>query len=145
MPIASRSVAGAGQPGALMGLDRSDDHRSVANGSALPRTATESATMINCGSRGSCSGWVRRGRLGHSASGREAQEESESATSSGAGIEFVRLTDVPLSAVMRLLNEPRIARHMPLAGAFSEASAAEWAQQKDRQSAVNGYGPLAIL
>lgn len=40
-------------------------------------------------------------------------------------IEFVRLTEVPLSAVMTLLNEPRNARHMPLAGEFSQASAME--------------------
>ncbi|MBO0813446.1 MAG: GNAT family N-acetyltransferase [Microlunatus sp.] len=63
----------------------------------------------------------------------------------GAGIEFVRLTEVPLSAVMRLLNEPRNVRHMPLAGEFSEATAAEWVQEKDRQWALNGYGPWAIL
>lgn len=46
-------------------------------------------------------------------------------------IEFVQLTEIPLPAVMDLLNEPRNARHMPLAGAFDEAEAAEWVRSKD--------------
>lgn len=41
-------------------------------------------------------------------------------------IEFVRLTEVPRSAVMMLLNEPRNSRHMPLAGCFDDASTTEW-------------------
>lgn len=60
-------------------------------------------------------------------------------------IEFVRLTEVPLSAVMLLLNEPRNARHMPLAGEFSEEAAAEWVRAKDGQWEVHGYGPWAVL
>ena len=50
-----------------------------------------------------------------------------------ARIGFVRLTEVPLAAVLGLLNEPRNARHMPLAGTFTEESAAEWVTAKDGQ------------
>lgn len=61
-------------------------------------------------------------------------------------IEFIRLTEVPLEAVVRLLNEPRHARHMPLkAGNFTEESAAEWVRAKDGQWETNGYGPWAVL
>jgi RimJ/RimL family protein N-acetyltransferase len=65
--------------------------------------------------------------------------------SNSARIEFVRLTEVPLSAVMTLLNEPRNARHMPLAGQFSQSSAAEWVLEKDSQWERHGYGPWAVL
>lgn len=60
-------------------------------------------------------------------------------------IEFTRLTEVPILAVLALLNEPRNARHMPLAGAWSETSAAAWVQSKDAQWEESGYGPWAIL
>jgi [ribosomal protein S5]-alanine N-acetyltransferase len=60
-------------------------------------------------------------------------------------IEFVRLTEVPLSAVMSLLNEPRNARHMPLSGEFSQESAADWVRDKDGQWDLHGYGPWAVL
>ena len=61
-------------------------------------------------------------------------------------IELVRLTEVPLAAVASLLNEPRNARHMPLAGErFTEESAAAWVRAKDGQWASNGYGPWAVL
>lgn len=60
-------------------------------------------------------------------------------------IGFVRLTEVPLAAVTALLNEPRNARHMPLAGRFDEDSTARWVRDKDRQWDVHGYGPWAVL
>ncbi len=60
-------------------------------------------------------------------------------------IDFVRLTDVPLEAVVDLLNEPRNHRHMPLAGEFTAAATAEWVSAKDGQWDANGYGPWAIL
>jgi [ribosomal protein S5]-alanine N-acetyltransferase len=62
-----------------------------------------------------------------------------------AGVEFVRLTEVPVAAVVELLNEPRNTRHMPLSGTFSEQSAAEWVSAKDAQWEQNGYGPWAVL
>lgn len=59
---------------------------------------------------------------------------------------LVRLTDVPLEALVRLLNEPRNARHMPLTGErFTEKSAADWVSAKDGQWSQNGYGPWAVL
>ena len=60
-------------------------------------------------------------------------------------IAFVRLSEVPLAAVIELLNEPRNTRHMPLAGTFDQASAAEWVAAKDGQWGTNGYGPWAVL
>jgi len=65
---------------------------------------------------------------------------------SSTPIAFVRLTEVPLEAVLALLNEPRLGRHMPLAGqGFTPESAAEWVAAKDGQWARNGYGPWAVL
>ncbi len=59
--------------------------------------------------------------------------------------DFVRLTEVPLSAVVTLLNEPRNTRHMPLSGEFSEESAADWVKGKDAQWDAHGYGPWAVV
>ncbi len=66
-------------------------------------------------------------------------------TSRSARIDFIRLTEVPLWEVLSLLNEPRNARHMPLAGTFSDESAAAWVQEKDAQWELHGYGPWAVL
>lgn len=61
-------------------------------------------------------------------------------------ITFVRLTEVDVDAVAALLNEPRNARHMPLAGErFTTESAAAWVAAKDGQWEANGYGPWAVL
>ena len=62
-----------------------------------------------------------------------------------AGNGFVRLTEVPLPDVVALLNEPRNARHMPLSGTFSMASAADWVHGKDQQWDQHGFGPWAVL
>ena len=60
-------------------------------------------------------------------------------------IAFVRLTEVPIAAVMELLNEPRNTRHMPLSNTFTEESAAAWVTAKDGQWEEHGYGPWAVL
>ena len=62
-------------------------------------------------------------------------------------IAFVRLTEVDLDAVTALLNEPRNARHLPLArgDAFTTATAADWVAAKDGQWDEHGYGPWAVL
>jgi hypothetical protein len=60
-------------------------------------------------------------------------------------LEFVRLTQVPVSEVLALLNEPRNARHMPLSSTFDEESAARWVADKDAQWERNGYAPWAVL
>jgi len=62
-----------------------------------------------------------------------------------ARIDLVRLTEVPLDAVVALLNEPRNTRHMPLSNPFTPESAGEWVQAKDGQWAEHGYGPWAVL
>ncbi len=62
-----------------------------------------------------------------------------------AQIAFLRLTQVPLALVVDLLNEPRNARHLPLAGTFSEETADDWIRAKDGQWASNGYGPWAVM
>ena len=63
----------------------------------------------------------------------------------GVRIDLVRLPDVPLDAVVALLNEPRNTRHMPLSNPFTPESAREWVQAKDGQWAEHGYGPWAVL
>jgi RimJ/RimL family protein N-acetyltransferase len=61
-------------------------------------------------------------------------------------IVFARLPEIDVEAVVALLNEPRNARHMPLAGEpFTAQAAASWVQDKDAQWARNGYGPWAIV
>lgn len=61
-------------------------------------------------------------------------------------ISFVRLTEVDVVAVAELLNEPRNARHMPLAGErFTAETAGAWVTAKDGQWEANGYGPWAVL
>ena len=64
-----------------------------------------------------------------------------------AAIEFRRLTEVDLDDVRTLLNEPRNARHMPLArnNSFTAEAAAAWVAGKDGQWAEHGYGPWAVL
>lgn len=72
-------------------------------------------------------------------------EEDGSTMAGDARIEFVRLPEVPVATVLRLLNEPRNARHMPLAGSFDTESAAAWVRSKDEQWDLSGYGPWAFL
>lgn len=60
-------------------------------------------------------------------------------------IEFGRLIDVPIETIIMLLNEPRNARHMPLAAEFSRDQAIEWARQKNDQWDQYGYGPWAVF
>lgn len=59
-------------------------------------------------------------------------------------LELVRLTTVPIAAVVELLNEPRNTRHMPLSDRFSEETAAAWVAAKDAQWNQHGYGPWAV-
>jgi len=62
-----------------------------------------------------------------------------------ARIGLARLTEVPLDAVVALLNEPRNTRHMPLSNPFTPETAREWVQAKDAQWDEHGYGPWAVL
>lgn len=63
-----------------------------------------------------------------------------------ARIAFARLTDIPLSQIVDMLNEPRNRRHLPLAGEqFTDATARDWVAGKDGQWDEHGYGPWAVL
>jgi len=62
-----------------------------------------------------------------------------------ASITFHRLSDVASEDWVRLLNDPDVRRHMPLArGEWQEGEARGWAEGKDAQWEANGYGPWAI-
>lgn len=60
-------------------------------------------------------------------------------------ITFTRLTEAPFEEVVRILNEPRITRHMPLSSPFDPDDARSWISAKDSQWEENGYGPWAIM
>lgn len=62
-----------------------------------------------------------------------------------AAVSFTRLTAVPPDEIQMLLNEPRNARHMPLAGRFDAEATARWVAAKDLQWVEYGYGPWAVL
>ena len=56
-----------------------------------------------------------------------------------------KFAEIPAGEWLRLLTDPEVHRHMPLAGdGWTEASAAEWAAGKDAHWAENGYGPWAL-
>ena len=60
-------------------------------------------------------------------------------------ITFARLTEAPFDDLLRLLNEPRNARHMPLSEPFSPEQAEEWISAKDSRWEEDGYGPWAVF
>ncbi len=60
-------------------------------------------------------------------------------------IRFARLPEAPFDDLLRLLNEPRNARHMPLSETFSREEAMEWIAAKDRRWEEHGYGPWAVF
>lgn len=59
-------------------------------------------------------------------------------------ITYGRLSDVPVAAMLNLVNHPGIAPHMPFAGRMDEAVCRAWAAAKDAQWQEHGYGPWAI-
>jgi RimJ/RimL family protein N-acetyltransferase len=59
-------------------------------------------------------------------------------------ISFSRLPEAPFDEVLRLINEPRNTRHMPLFSPFTPEEARDWIAGKDEQWAENGYGPWAF-
>jgi hypothetical protein len=60
-------------------------------------------------------------------------------------IEFVRLPEIDTASLSRLVNDPRVLRHMPLGeGGMSEADLREWIRGKERIWDEYGFGPLAI-
>lgn len=54
------------------------------------------------------------------------------------------LADVPAELLLTVLNDERIARHMPLWGTFTPDSVAEWVRTKTHHSAGEGLGPQAV-
>lgn len=69
---------------------------------------------------------------------------SESMPQGASAIRLCRLTEAEPAEVMALLNDPDIARHMPLAGVFDEEATRSWVKGKDDQWEQNGYGPWAV-
>ena len=62
------------------------------------------------------------------------------------GVELIRLGEVRLADIVALHNDPRVLRHMPLAGGtFDESECRKWVESKERQWDKNGYGPWGIL
>ncbi|HEY6629681.1 MAG TPA: GNAT family N-acetyltransferase [Acidimicrobiia bacterium] len=59
-------------------------------------------------------------------------------------ITFSRLPDAPFDEVLRLINEPRNTRHMPLFSPFTPDEAKGWIAGKDAQWDEFGYGPWAF-
>ncbi|MCW2271956.1 hypothetical protein D3C77_233540 [compost metagenome] len=61
-------------------------------------------------------------------------------------LEFKRLTEIGLSDIVSLNNNPSVLRQMPLGGAhFDDVTARTWVNQKDAQWEQHGYGPWAFL
>lgn len=61
-------------------------------------------------------------------------------------IEFRRLPEVDPAAIIALMNDPAVRRHMPLArGDFDAARCASFVAAKERLWAAHGYGPWAFL
>lgn len=56
-----------------------------------------------------------------------------------------RLGEVPHAELIALHNDPRVLRHLPLAGnVFDEAVCRQWVAEKDGQWQEHGYGPWSI-
>lgn len=63
-----------------------------------------------------------------------------------ASIQFARLGDVDRAAIIELMNDPHVRRHMPLArGAFGPAECDAFVAAKERQWQDHGYGPWAFI
>jgi [ribosomal protein S5]-alanine N-acetyltransferase len=61
-------------------------------------------------------------------------------------LKLIRLSEVELADIIALHNDPRVLRHMPLAGApFGEFECRRWVESKEAQWTANGYGPWGIL
>jgi RimJ/RimL family protein N-acetyltransferase len=60
-------------------------------------------------------------------------------------VTFHPLAETATADLVRLLNDPDVARHMPLSTAtWDEEKAIGWAKGKDLQWQRNGFGPWAI-
>jgi hypothetical protein len=63
-----------------------------------------------------------------------------------AAIRFARLSEVDKAAIIELMNDPQVRRHMPLArGGFGPAECDAFVAAKERQWQEHGYGPWAFI
>ena len=61
-------------------------------------------------------------------------------------IEFKRLTEINISEIIELMNNPLVRRHMPLAqGYFDETACSAFIAAKDQIWKEHGYGPWAFV
>jgi [ribosomal protein S5]-alanine N-acetyltransferase len=61
-------------------------------------------------------------------------------------IVFSRLADVDPAAIIELMNQPLVRRHLPLArGDFGPVECARFVASKERLWAEHGYGPWAFI
>ena len=61
-------------------------------------------------------------------------------------IAFIRLTEVDPEAIMELVNDAAVRRHLPLArGHFGPAECEKFVAAKERIWKENGYGPWAFV
>jgi RimJ/RimL family protein N-acetyltransferase len=61
-------------------------------------------------------------------------------------IEFKRLSEVDSTDMIKLANDPRVRRHMPLSSAtFGEADFERFVADKERLWEEHGYGPWAFF
>ena len=59
---------------------------------------------------------------------------------------FTRLTQVPPVAIINLMNDPAVRRHLPLArGEFGDVECAHFVANKERMWEENGFGPWAFV
>ena len=59
---------------------------------------------------------------------------------------FTRLTQVPSIAIIDLMNDPVVQRHLPLAMAeFGDAECAHFVATKEQMWEENGFGPWAFV
>jgi len=55
------------------------------------------------------------------------------------------LSEIDSADIIALHTDPRVLRHLPLAGGdFDESECKKWVEGKERQWTVNGYGPWAF-
>lgn len=59
-------------------------------------------------------------------------------------VHYGPLPDVPAEALLEVLNDARIARHMPLWGEFTPEGVREWALAKASLDVPDGLGPQAV-
>lgn len=60
-------------------------------------------------------------------------------------VQLVALDVVPADDLLAVLNDPRLARHMPLWSAFDPAGLADWIEAKQQLAVPAGLGPRAVL